>query len=468
MLLVKLSNTIFIFTPVIYTLLKFLTRLTIHGYFRKVTITGKHHIPKSGPYIFVANHPSAFMDPIVVGTSVSPPVYFIAAGEYIGTGLKAWIFKRLLHMIPVYRPSTRPEDAHKNKDMFKTCYTHLINKGALLIFPEGVSLTEKKLKPLKTGTIRIVIGAEREANFNLKVPIIPIGLNYSNPHEFRSDLYVKIGKPIYVEGVGPETTTEEEIEITKSTTLELHEAMRKTVLHLESEEDEELFEKLISIYSREIKAQFEIQFSDQVSEFFMQKDIIEAISYFRESSPILYDKTADKVDQYLQKLEQNKLQDKDIAELEKRKDYKRVGSFIIGSPTFLFGLIHNYIPYKLAGVFSSKIKVNENFSGSITLAIGLVLFSIWYTGLTIPAIYYLGWSALIYPILIYITGLYALLYNTAIQHSRQRNYLRKFYQTNQSVCEELVKDRQEIIDVLTVCQKDFIENQKEAKSSLHQ
>lgn len=115
----------------IYALLKVLSRLTVWGYFRRVKIVGKSCIPKDGPYLFLANHPSAFMDPIVVATSIKPSVYFIAAGEYIGKGFKGWFLQKVLHMIPVYRPSTRPEEAHKNKDMFLKCHEHLAKKGAL-------------------------------------------------------------------------------------------------------------------------------------------------------------------------------------------------------------------------------------------------------------------------------------------------------------------------------------------------
>ena len=87
----------------IYAILKILSRLTIWGYFRKVKIVGRERIPKSGPYLFVANHPSAFMDPIVVASSIRPPVYFIAAGEYVGTGLKGWFFNKALHTLFAFK-----------------------------------------------------------------------------------------------------------------------------------------------------------------------------------------------------------------------------------------------------------------------------------------------------------------------------------------------------------------------------
>ncbi|NOQ72931.1 MAG: hypothetical protein GQ574_13060 [Crocinitomix sp.] len=420
---------------------------------------GRERIPKTGPYIFVANHPSAFMDPIVVATSIRPPVYFIAAGEYVGTGLKGWLFKKALHSIPVYRPSTRPEDAHKNKDMFVKCYDHLAKKGALLIFPEGVSLTEKKLKPLKTGTIRIAIGAEELHAFELGIPIIPIGLNYSDPHSFRSDLFVKIGRPIYVnELLDEEKRLDKDYQIAKTRDLTglLQEKMQATILHLDSEEDEELLEKLETIFYREVKKQLGVKYSDQEGEFKIQKDFIAAIKHFKLNDAELFEVTEKKVDDYIAQLAAHNISDKDIGEFGNRYRFKRVGTFILGLPFFIFGLIHNFVPYKLVGILTSKIKMEVTFAGSMSLAIGLFSFLLWYIGISIMlGKLFLGWWALAYPVLMYVTGLYALLYRTAIQNSKQRKNLRKMAKTNRSQISSLVSLRAGIIDVFMNWQKEY-------------
>lgn len=446
----------------LYAILKILARLTIWGYFRRIKIIGREHIPKNGPYIFVANHPSAFMDPIVVGTSVRPAVHFIAAGEYVGKGLKGWLFQKLFHSIPVYRPTTQPGETHKNKDMFEKCHEHLLKKGALVIFPEGVSLTEKKLKPLKTGTVRIAIGAEELRDFNLGVPIIPIGLNYSDPHEFRSDLFVKIGAPIYVKDhITAEENKEKEtqIKITKAVTELLQEKMQETILHLHTDHDEALLEKLETIFARDVKAQFNIDYYDLESEFEMQKNFIEAINYSRNKSPELFRKTEEKVDHYITELEKNDLTDKDIGEFESRYHYYRIFSFVFGLPFFLFGLIHNFTPYKAVGFFTRKIKMDRTFEGSMSLAFGMGLFLIWYVALSwIVGYFWLGLYALLYPILMYSTGLYALIYATAIEQSIQRKKLRTLFKTNKELLRDLILQRREIVAVITAYQKEYLEN----------
>ena len=54
----------------IYSLIKYLLKVTIYSYFRRVSILGQEYIPTQGPVIFVANHPSALIDPLVVITGI--------------------------------------------------------------------------------------------------------------------------------------------------------------------------------------------------------------------------------------------------------------------------------------------------------------------------------------------------------------------------------------------------------------
>ncbi len=443
----------------LYRILKFLSKLTLWGYFRRTTVMGKENIPKDGPYLFVANHPSAFMDPIVIATSVQPSIYFIAAGEYVGKGIKGWFFKRMLHMIPVYRPSTRPEDTHKNKEMFSQCYSHLSGKGALLIFPEGVSLTERKLKPLKTGAARIAIGAEKLNNFELDIAIVPIGLNYSNPHQFRSDLFVNIGKPIYVSDF-KDNDSENEIELAKRITLEVQQKMERTILHLETDDADSMLEKLNLIYGRELKKSRSIGFEGQEKEFLMHQDFVKAIDFFQINSPKDYAIIEQEIDEYLSTLNENELSDKNIAEYNGSKQFRRYFSFIIGFPYFLLGLLNNFIPYKLVGMITNRIKIDQTFTGSISLAIGLFVFLIWYCTLPIFIGNWIGWPAVFYPILMYVTGLYSLLYFTAIKYSKQRNHFRKALKKDTPLIKSLTSKRTSIVAKIQLFQRDYT-NRKE-------
>lgn len=440
----------------LYFILKILSKLTLKSYFRRIRIVGKENIPTEGALIFIANHPSAFMDPILVATTVKQPVYFIAAGEYVGKGIKGWVFRKWLHMIPVFRPSTRPEDVHKNKDMFNYCFDHLTEGGSLLIFPEGISITERKIKPFKTGVARIARGAEIKNNFKLNIHIVPVGLNYSNPHQFRSDVFVNIGKAISVKDFISADETKEFDEVEKLTDA-AEQGLHKTTLHVENQDDDSLLSKLNRVYSRDLKQELGFDYKEQEREFRMQKDMLDAIDYFKQTDPSKFQTTVSAIDYYLQNLSQNGLNDKDIKELKFQRSFRRITSYILGFPFFIIGFLTNVIPYFLVQFILKKIRMNENFQGSMILAAGLVIFVVFYltgailSGLLTP----ISWWAFALPVVMYVTGVYAQMYLAAIHYSSQRRNLRAVFKKNKLMIEELLVERKNLIATLEACRSEF-------------
>lgn len=182
----------------IYKVLKVLIKLTMFFFFKKRIVRGAENIPASGPTILVANHPVTFLDPLLVAVATKRQVHFLAKGAMFKNGLIRAIFKSF-NMIPIYRAQDNPSDMSKNQDTFHFCYEHLEKGGLILIFPEGISVTDRTLKPLKTGVARIALGAEAKNKFKLGVKIIPIGLTYEGPHEFRKDVLINIGESIILD-----------------------------------------------------------------------------------------------------------------------------------------------------------------------------------------------------------------------------------------------------------------------------
>ncbi len=179
----------------LYGIIKLLLQGTIRIFFRSITIKNGNLIPEKGPLILLANHPATFMDPIVIACSIKRRVYFLGKGELFKGRFANWFLPRL-NIIPVYRRQDDPDLMFKNNDTFKKCYEHLEKGGALLIFPEGVSITERKLKPIKSGASHIATGAESRNNFRLGLKIVNIGLNYADQHKFHRDLLINVHEPI--------------------------------------------------------------------------------------------------------------------------------------------------------------------------------------------------------------------------------------------------------------------------------
>ena len=137
------------------------------------------------------------MDPILVAVKFDRVFNFLARGEAFNSKFSKAMYAKL-NMLPIYRPETMPDDVHKNKFVFEKCYEHLENRKAIMMFPEGFSKTERRLRPIKTGLARMALGAEAENDFKLGTKVVAIGLNYSDPHIFRSDVFINVSDVIDV------------------------------------------------------------------------------------------------------------------------------------------------------------------------------------------------------------------------------------------------------------------------------
>ena len=162
-------------------------------------VSGKEYIPEKGPLIIVANHPNTFMDPLLVAAITGQRIGFVAnAGIFINKVINK-IFT-YFHVIPIYRKKDiQLGEKPDNRKAFVKCHEYLDRKGTLLIFPEGTSYYELKLREIKTGTARIALSYEDLKDFNGSLKIIPIALDYSDSIQFRSIVSITICKAIDVQ-----------------------------------------------------------------------------------------------------------------------------------------------------------------------------------------------------------------------------------------------------------------------------
>ena len=398
----------------LYRVLKFFARLTVNGYFRSIYVKGKEHIPKEGPVIFVANHPSAFMDPILLGTEIHRKLYFLARGDIFKKQLAAVLF-RMINMIPVYRKGETPGHAERNDRVFQKCFDHLSKGKSLMIFPEGNSKTERRLRPLKTGTARIALGAEALNNFSLNVTIVPIGINYSNPHDFRSDVFINFGEPINVSHY-KELFLADEREGVNALMEGIKSDMVNLLVIVHDNRMDELVQQIELLYRgilREDMGPGDKGYQD----FQLSKDIVMALAYHIDNDPQRVAKFQENIKAYM-----NGLKELDLRDTHMRKSRLNIGVlrslfyFVMGFPLFLFGYSTNYIPYRLAGWVSSAIRLPKDFVGSIKIVAGMFIFLIIYAlevlviGRFTDGLWWLLFGVSLYP-----AGLFTV------------NYLKKYY-----------------------------------------
>lgn len=191
--------------PALYAPLRAGIRALLGVFFRRVQTTGEELLPAEGPLLLVGNHPNSLLDPAVLLAVCERRVSFAAKDALFanpllrpvlrGVGAVA-IRRRIAADGKVDAASVVAPDRVDNSAAFAAMHALLAEGGAIGIFPEGLSHDEAQLQPLRTGAARLALGMPAGAP---PLQIVPVGLNYSAPKRFRSNVLVRFGPPIVID-----------------------------------------------------------------------------------------------------------------------------------------------------------------------------------------------------------------------------------------------------------------------------
>lgn len=434
----------------IYSLLKNIVKVAINVYFKKVHIEGKENIPINGPFLIVANHPSSFLDPISIAILVKQKISFLAGGFMFKNKFIASIL-RGLNMVAIHRAQDNPGMLSNNDDVFKDCYKKLSDKGAIMIFPEGTSEMERRLRKIKTGAARIALGAEKENNYDLSVMILPVGLNYSKSSRFRSEMFINIGTPISVLDYKA-AHQKDEFHAVQELTQNIENKIRDLIVTIDEHEYDELIERVESIYKTELIKTTPTDKGHNLTQIKISQEIAGAVKHFQKNEPKLFDDAKFRIDSYFDKLSKTNLSDKSIKQNLQSENLfvyiiKSVFKLIIGFPIWLFGIINSYIPYKLPRYIALAITDSEAFYGALLMSLGTLTFILFYS-LEIVLLWVLFHSPLLtilYAIALPLTGLFTIYYSRFARKFYYNWKLISSFYSKQQMVTELIEERKNII-----------------------
>ncbi|MCU0389800.1 MAG: lysophospholipid acyltransferase family protein [Thermoflexibacter sp.] len=358
----------------LYQFLRLIVLIAIRIFFKSIHLKNVENVPRKGAVILVANHPSTFLDPLVGALFVPRKIHFLANGGIFKIPLVAWLLKKL-YTIPIYRQQDSTVASSKNEDSFRACYELLEQKGAIIIFPEGTSEDERKLRKIKTGTARIALGAEAKNNFELDVKIVCIGINYTNPRKFQSRLMVSFDEAISIKSF-KDRYLQDDIKTVQDLTNEIKERLEAMIVITENKKIDELVEKIERLYTNILREELHLQSHETEQLFVVAQHFADAVHYFEARQPERVNQLQANINQYFSLLTKYQLSDSLIVQppLTFKDKISNLFFLVLCSPIYLYGLIHNFLPYELPALITHAITKDITYHAPMNITFGIITF----------------------------------------------------------------------------------------------
>ena len=373
-------------------------------FYRKVIIVGQENINPDHHLIFAPNHQNALMDALAVLFTNKSQNVFLARADIFKKKTVASILY-FLKILPVYRIRDGYSSLKGNDEIFAKTIDVIKNKNGLVILPEGNHEGFRRLRQLKKGICRVAFQSDEAENNNLKIKIIPVGLEYSHYIRYRQVLTVVYGKPIEVSEYHELYKTSPERALVELKN-RLSDEIKNLMIHIEPEEDYEALDELRNIING--------KYSDDIKhpKIFRDRILIEKMNNLKESDNELYRKICSLSLVVKRKAVELNI---DYRFLAKKKNslgllLSGILVLIIGLPVFLFGNIFNAIfmglpKWQTRNVKDPQFVSSLRYGFSVALAIiflpvflilSLLLFSAWWIGLiffiSLPLTGLIAWS----------------------------------------------------------------------------
>ncbi len=344
-----------------------LARTIAEVFFGRLRVVGRENLRAQQGAIFVANHPNTFFDPMLVTAMAPGRLHYWAKSTFWRVPLLGSLLDQL-GAIPVYRRQDgEAAGASGNQRSLDLAATRL-NQGAhMLIFPEGVSEQGLSLKPIKTGAARLGFATMEGRDWQTELPIIPIGLDYSDPTLFRGGVTVRIGKPVLLSQYREQYAENPQAAITEVTRT-IGKRMARLLPHLDQPSLEKLVHQIHDLYGERV-----LQILEKQDETSARRAIVRAVNHYQTMDPDTVVLFSQRMEAYQK--ERERLAHDHVTPVPTAEFWHLLGSlFSLAS----FGVITNWLPYKLSGRIVAMFSVASVWIASLKLVIGMVVFALYY------------------------------------------------------------------------------------------
>lgn len=369
----------------VYQFAKVLVWISLRLYYPKATVLHPERLKFDHPAIVTSNHPNTLLDVLHVAYRTKKQVFFLANASMFASTLGNWFFSNF-YCIPIKRQKDNNSKIN-NEDSFARCNDFLGNGGCLYIAPEGVSVMQRGLRPIKKGAARIALSAENQHNFQLGLKIVPVGLTYDKPNFFRSRLVVNVAEPIDISSF--QTLYQKNPSEAATAITELMEQRLKANVINPTDEQEDHLLNLVE----------EIAFNENpptgLAAYEQSKVLLQQLQEQKVQHPDTFALWKQNMTTYFNTLKQLKTNDKAVVNTRNKISlFKNVLLLILGLPFFLYGSLNNIFPVLSTLAMTRKVNAYVGYNSTIKILAGLFIFFPIFYGLQTYAVYQFSHSTL--------------------------------------------------------------------------
>ena len=164
----------------VYWITKNAGRILLSPFFR-LKADGKEKLPQNSPFILLPKH-QRWEDIPLLALAAPRPLYYVAKYELFINYLSNWYLSSV-GGIPLNRQ--RPLESRRS---IKALIEFLKRGEGVVVFPEGTYYVGR-MGPGQTGMVRLILS-------RLKLPFIPVGINYSREGA-RTLVRIRFGDAFY-------------------------------------------------------------------------------------------------------------------------------------------------------------------------------------------------------------------------------------------------------------------------------
>jgi 1-acyl-sn-glycerol-3-phosphate acyltransferase len=373
-----------------------------------------------GRTIFVSNHPSSFLDPLVVSRLRKPIVYFMTRSDVFNRFTRPLFW--LAHMLPIYRQQDGGNSQEKNKKVFKKATETLARNRNLLIFGEGITddIFERRLKPIKKGAIRIGFTALEDLEWRVEIRVQGIGINYSNPGVLRSDVLLAAAEPILLNDY-KEAYLANPSKVISELNRELEQRMQAQITHVKADEHVVLHEQIMMLNRKGMHVDcYDPKLSLEARWLYAQQ-LANHLNTLSENQNESIASIKNQINAYLDSLRKLGLREAELYWFALQKNWRLLTflKLMVQLPLFLVGLVHIALPTKLVKRFVENKMKRPVFWSSTKMTMLLVLLPLWNILLFAVTAQFISldtwcWIALFFALNIVALGYYLFLKNTTL------------------------------------------------------